>query len=320
MSVLIFIEISEGEIKKSSFEAAVYGSQVAQKTGETSYAIALGDASESQLAQLGAYGVQEVLHVAGSHLAEVNATAFAKIVTEAVQKVQANLIVAAKSSVSDAVLSRLAGALKAGIVGNVTELPTFEDGFRVKRSIFTGKAFAEVKVDTPIKVLTIKKNAVEAIAGEGLAQVTSFTTSVNASDFVGKVTETIKASGTISLPEADIVVSGGRGMKGPEHWAPLQELADALGAATACSKPVSDADWRPHHEHVGQTGVKVAPNLYIACGISGAIQHLAGVNSSKVIVVINKDPEAPFFKAADYGIIGDVFDVLPKLTAAVKSL
>ena len=320
MSVLIFIEISEGEIKKSSFEAAVYGSKVAQKTGETSYAIVLGNASESHLAQLGAYGVQEVLHVAGDHFAEVNATAFAKILTEAVQKIQANLIVGAKSSVSDAILSRLAGALKAGIVGNVTELPTFEDGFRVKRSIFTGKAFAEVKVDTPIKVLTIKKNAVEAIAGEGLAQVTSFTTSVNASDFVGKVTETIKASGTISLPEADIVVSGGRGMKGPEHWAPLQELADALGAATACSKPVSDADWRPHHEHVGQTGVKVAPNLYIACGISGAIQHLAGVNSSKVIVVINKDPEAPFFKAADYGIIGDVFDVLPKLTAAVKSL
>lgn len=293
MSVLIFIEISEGEIKKSSFEAAVYGSKVAQKTGETSYAIVLGNASESHLAQLGAYGVQEVLHVAGDHFAEVNATAFAKILTEAVQKIQANLIVGAKSSVSDAILSRLAGALKAGIVGNVTELPTFEDGFRVKRSIFTGKAFAEVKVDTPIKVLTIKKNAVEAIAGEGLAQVTSFTTSVNASDFVGKVTETIKASGTISLPEADIVVSGGRGMKGPEHWAPLQELADALGAATACSKPVSDADWRPHHEHVGQTGVKVAPNLYIACGISGAIQHLAGVNSSKVIVVINKDPEAP---------------------------
>ncbi len=320
MSVLIFIEISEGEIKKSSFEAAVYGSKVAQKTGETSYAIVLGNASESHLAQLGAYGVQEVLHVAGDHFAEVNATAFAKILTEAVQKIQANLIVGAKSSVSDAILSRLAGALKAGIVGNVTELPTFEDGFRVKRSIFTGKAFAEVKVDTPIKVLTIKKNAVEAIAGEGLAQVTSFTTSVNASDFVGKVTETIKASGTISLPEADIVVSGGRGMKGPEHWAPLQELADALGAATACSKPVSDADWRPHHEHVGQTGVKVAPNLYIACGISGAIQHLAGVNSSKVIVVINKDPEAPFFKAADYGIIGDVFDVLPKLTAAVKGL
>lgn len=320
MSVLIFIEISEGEIKKSSFEAAVYGSKVAQKTGETSYAIVLGNASESHLAQLGAYGVQEVLHVAGDHFAEVNATAFAKILTEAVQKIQANLIVGAKSSVSDAILSRLAGALKAGIVGNVTELPTFEDGFRVKRSIFTGKAFAEVKVDTPIKVFTIKKNAVEAIAGEGLAQVTSFTTSVNASDFVGKVTETIKASGTISLPEADIVVSGGRGMKGPEHWAPLQELADALGAATACSKPVSDADWRPHHEHVGQTGVKVAPNLYIACGISGAIQHLAGVNSSKVIVVINKDPEAPFFKAADYGIIGDVFDVLPKLTAAVKGL
>lgn len=320
MSVLIFIEISEGEIKKSSFEAAVYGSKVAQKTGETSYAIVLGNASESHLAQLGAYGVQEVLHVAGDHFAEVNATAFAKILTEAVQKIQANLIVGAKSSVCDAILSRLAGALKAGIVGNVTELPTFEDGFRVKRSIFTGKAFAEVKVDTPIKVLTIKKNAVEAIAGEGLAQVTSFTTSVNASDFIGKVTETIKASGTISLPEADIVVSGGRGMKGPEHWAPLQELADALGAATACSKPVSDADWRPHHEHVGQTGVKVAPNLYIACGISGAIQHLAGVNSSKVIVVINKDPEAPFFKAADYGIIGDVFDVLPKLTAAVKGL
>jgi electron transfer flavoprotein alpha subunit len=217
-------------------------------------------------------------------------------------------------------MARAAGALKAGLVGNVVDLPNTTGGFKVKRSIFTGKAFAETSITSDVKFIAIKKNVLAIEESTNTASVEKTSVDTGSLTSSSKVLETIKATGTVSLPEADLVVSGGRGMKGPENWQPLLDLAEALGAATACSKPVSDLDWRPHHEHVGQTGVKVAPNLYIACGISGAIQHLAGVNSSKVIVVINKDPEAPFFKAADYGIVGDVFDVLPKLTAAVKAL
>jgi electron transfer flavoprotein alpha subunit len=269
------------------------------------------------LAKAGNFGATKVLHANDSKLDAANSMAYAIVLAEAVKSVGATVVVSAKSSFADAVTARAAGALKAAVVGNVTELPNIVNGFQVKVSIFTGKAFADVNVTSPIKILAIKKNAVAPIESSNSATVETFAPALSDSLFVAKVTETIKATGTVSLPEADLVVSGGRGMKGPETWQPLLDLADALGAATACSKPVSDLDWRPHHEHVGQTGVKVSPNLYIACGISGAIQHLAGVNSSKVIVVINKDPEAPFFKAADYGIVGDVFEVLPKLTKAV---
>jgi electron transfer flavoprotein alpha subunit len=240
--------------------------------------------------------------------------------SETAKSLSAQIVISAKSSLADAVMARAAGALKAGLVGNVVDLPNTTGGFKVKRSIFTGKAFAETSITSDVKFIAIKKNVLAMEESTNTASVEKTSVDTGSLTSSSKVLETIKATGTVSLPEADLVVSGGRGMKGPENWQPLLDLAEALGAATACSKPVSDLDWRPHHEHVGQTGVKVAPNLYIACGISGAIQHLAGVNSSKVIVVINKDPEAPFFKAADYGIVGDVFDVLPKLTAAVKAL
>lgn len=318
--VLIFTEIADGAIKKSSLEAVYYGSQVAQMMGTSAVALAIGKADSAELAKAGSFGASKVLHANDAKLESVNNMAYAATLIEAVKSTGAKVIVTAKSSLADAVTARAAGALKAAIVGNVTDLPTISGGFKVKRSIFTGKAFAEVSVNSDIKILAIKKNAVVPVESGNTASVETFAVSLSDNLFVAKVTETIKATGTVSLPEADIVVSGGRGMKGPEHWQPLLDLANALGAATACSKPVSDLDWRPHHEHVGQTGVKVAPNLYIACGISGAIQHLAGVNSSKVIVAINKDPEAPFFKAADYGIVGDVFDVLPKLTKAVNDL
>lgn len=320
MSVLIFVEVAEGQIKKSSWEAISYGAKVAENMGGQSTALVVGPADADALQQVGALGAQHVWHANQTELAQPMSLPYSQVVLEAVKKSGATVVVAAKSSLADATLARVAGALKAGIVGNVTSLPDLSEGFTVTRSIFTGKAFAEVTINSEVKIITIKKNTLEPVLGATTATIDSFEVALTPASLVGTITETVKASGTVSLPEADIVVSGGRGMKGPDQWQPLLDLADALGAATACSKPVSDADWRPHHEHVGQTGVKVAPNLYIACGISGAIQHLAGVNSSKVLVVINKDPEAPFFKAADYGIVGDVFDILPKLTAAAKSL
>jgi electron transfer flavoprotein alpha subunit len=319
MSVLVFIELADGEIKKSSLEALYYGAKVAEMTGGSATALAIGEASEGELAKAGNYGVPKVLHANSERLSQPNIMAYSKVLIEATQQIGANIIVTAKSSLADPVTARVAGAMKAGVVGNVVELPDLSDGFKVKRSIFTGKAFADTVVLSDLKILAIKKNAVIPELSDAIATIEVFSPSLDDSSFVAKVIETVKVTGDILLPEADLVVSGGRGFKGPENWQPLLDLATALGAATACSKPVSDLDWRPHHEHVGQTGIKVAPNLYIACGISGAIQHLAGVNSSKVIVVINKDPEAPFFKAADYGIVGDVFDILPKLTAAVKA-
>jgi electron transfer flavoprotein alpha subunit len=208
--------------------------------------------------------------------------------------------------------------LEASVASNVIALPTLSNGFVVRKGVFTGKGFADVQLPNAVKVLTVKKNAVAATPTNATATVSTLDVTVAASAVTVK--ETHKQSGDISLPEADVVVSAGRGLKGPEHWGIVEDLAKTLGAATACSKPVSDMDWRPHHEHVGQTGIKVSPNLYIALGISGAIQHLAGVNSSKVIVVVNKDPEAPFFKSADYGIVGDVFEVLPKLHEAFKQI
>ncbi|HLO43441.1 MAG TPA: electron transfer flavoprotein subunit alpha/FixB family protein [Leadbetterella sp.] len=320
MSVLVYTELAEGQFKKSSLEAIFYGSKVAAQIGGSMTVLAIGSASDEELAKAGNFGAIKVLHVNDANLAAENIMAYSKVLSETAKSLSAQIVISAKSSLADAVMARAAGALKAGLVGNVVDLPNTTGGFKVKRSIFTGKAFAETSITSDVKFIAIKKNVLAIEESLNTASVEKTSVDTGSLTSSSKVLETIKATGTVSLPEADLVVSGGRGMKGPENWQPLLDLAEALGAATACSKPVSDLDWRPHHEHVGQTGVKVAPNLYIACGISGAIQHLAGVNSSKVIVVINKDPEAPFFKAADYGIVGDVFDVLPKLTAAVKAL
>ena len=320
MSVLVYTELADGQFKKSSLEAIFYGSKVAAQLGASMAVLAIGSASDDELAKAGSFGATKVLHANAQNLASENIMAYSKVLSETAKSLSAQIVISAKSSLADAVMARAAGALKGGLVGNVVELPNTSSGFKVKRSIFTGKAFAETAITSEVKFIAIKKNVLPLEETSNSATVEKLSVDTGNLTESSKVLETIKASGAVSLPEADLVVSGGRGMKGPENWQPLLDLAEALGAATACSKPVSDLDWRPHHEHVGQTGVKVAPNLYIACGISGAIQHLAGVNSSKVIVVINKDPEAPFFKAADYGIVGDVFDVLPKLTAAVKAL
>jgi len=320
MAILVYVEQASGKIKKTSLEAISYAFALAQKTGEGAVvAIALGTIDVQELAAIGEAGASKVLHGTDERLNAGVIQAHATAVAQAFQAVGASTLVLAKSSLGDAVAARLAIKLEAGLVSNVVELPQLENGFVVKRSIYTGKAFADTIMTTPKKILAIKKNAVDQKVDGVKAQVEVFDLSLPATDFASKITDTKRTIGEVLLPEADIVVSGGRGMKGPENWGMIEDLAQSLGAATGCSKPVSDIGWRPHHEHVGQTGVKVAPTLYIAIGISGAIQHLAGVNSSKCIVVINKDPEAPFFKAADYGIVGDAFEIVPQLTAALKA-
>jgi len=314
MSVLVFIETEDGKIKKSSREAITYGAALGEVT-----ALALGTVSAEELATAGKNGATKVLHVADERLNDGLIQPYAEALSAAATEVGADIIVTAKSSLADAVVGRVSMKLGAALVSNVVALPDTSNGFQVKRSIYTGKAFANVNMTTDKKILAIKKNAVEVKEDGGTATVEAFSVALDDSLFGSKITSTEKAEGDVLLPEADIVVSGGRGLKGLENWGIIEDLAKTLGAATGCSKPVSDMDWRPHHEHVGQTGVKVSPTLYIAVGISGAIQHLAGVNSSKYIVVINKDEEAPFFKAADYGIVGDAFEVLPKLNEALKA-
>ena len=315
MSVLVFVETDGGAVKTSSLEAIYYGS----KLGETT-ALVLGDANADELAGLGKYGAAKVLHVADARLNDGVIQASSTAIAQAAEQAGAQTVVMARSSLVDAAAPRVAIKISAAVAANVVALPDTSNGFSVKRGVYTGKAFVDVALPEGKRVLTIKKNTLAPEAGEGAAAVENLDVNFSDTDFAVKLKETQKAEGDVLLPEADRVVSGGRGLKGPENWGMIEDLAKTLGAATACSKPVSDMDWRPHHEHVGQTGVKVSPNLYIAVGISGAIQHLAGVNSSKVIVAINKDPEAPFFKAADYGVVGDAFDVVPKLNEAIKKV
>jgi electron transfer flavoprotein alpha subunit len=315
MNILVFVESAEGKIKKSSLEAVAFGAAM----GGHVTALALGTADSSELAKLGNYGATKVWHAADGRLDQPLIQSYASVIAQAMNDSSSEVLVLATSSLANPVAARVAIKVDAGLVSNVVDLPQTSGTFTVKRSIYTGKAFAEVEISKSKKILAIKKNAIEVKETGGSATVEAYAPTLNETDFSSKILSTDKTTGDVLLPEAEIVVSGGRGLKGPENWGMLEDLAKALGAATGCSKPVSDMDWRPHHEHVGQTGVKVSPNLYIAIGISGAIQHLAGVNSSKCIVVINKDPEAPFFKAADYGIVGDAFDVIPKLTEAIKA-
>ena len=315
MSVLVVVECADGEVKKSSLEVASYGADVAAMLGTTATAIAVGEANEASLVKLAEQGITKVLYDAEPRLKDFVNNAYTKLIATAAEQESAKIIVLANSNIGAAVGSRLSVRLKASLATNVVELPKISgDQFTVKRGAFSGKAFSDVVLSGDRKIIAVKKNSNEAKHEAGkTTEVISFSAQLSDADFADAPKQVVMQdqAGGILLPEADLVVSGGRGMKGPENWGLIEDLAKALGAATACSKPVSDVDWRPHHEHVGQTGITVSPNLYIACGISGAIQHLAGVNSSKVIVVINKDPEAPFFKAADYGIVGDVFDVWP---------
>lgn len=317
MSVLIFLDQSDGHIKKSSFEAACYGAKVAALTGSTAEAIVLGNVSDD-LATLGNYGIKKVHTVKNVSLDHVDAQVYTKVIAEATKALNAKLIIFSNNFNGKAIAPRLSVRLKAGLVSGAVALPDLSNGFTVKKNVFSGKAFANISVTTEVKIISLNPNSYSITTSEGIAEVAEFAATVDAPKV--QVTSTDKVVGEIPLSEAEIVISGGRGLKGPENWAMVTDLAKLLGAATACSRPVADIHWRPHHEHVGQTGLAIAPNLYFAIGISGAIQHLAGVNRSKVIVVINKDPEAPFFKAADYGIVGDAFEVMPKIIEAVRKL
>lgn len=317
MSVLIFIDQSEGHVKKSSLEAMSYGAKVAELSGVAAEGVILGSTSED-LAALGKYGVKKIHHVNDAALNQLDAQLYAKVIAQVVQSSGASVVVFSNNMDGKAIAPRLSARLKAGLVSGAVALPETGNGFTVKKNVFSGKAFANITVSTPVKIISLNANAYKIVETGGTAEVVSFAATIDAPKI--KVISTSKASGEIPLTEAEIVVSAGRGLKGPENWGMVEDLAKLLHAATACSRPVADAHWRPHNEHVGQTGFAIAPNLYIAIGISGAIQHLAGVNRSKVIVVINKDPEAPFFKAADYGIVGDAFEVVPKMTEAIKKL
>ena len=326
MPVLIFIDVAEGHVRKASLETMSYGAKVAAQMNIPAEGVVLGNVKDD-LSSLGKYGVTKIHHVQDAQLDHFDAQVYTKVIAQVAEASGSKIIIFPNNADGKAIAPRLSVRLKAGFVSGAVALPEtgnarpddpVERGFTVKKNVFSGKAFANISVSTDVKIISLNSNSYKIIEGEGKAEVVPFNAKIEAGKV--KVIKVNKASGEIPLTEAEIVVSGGRGLKGPETWAIVEDLAKALHAATACSRPVADSNWRPHNEHVGQTGIAIAPNLYIAIGISGAIQHLAGVNRSKVIVVINKDPEAPFFKAADYGIVGDAFDVVPKITAAVKQL
>ncbi|MEL1243704.1 electron transfer flavoprotein subunit alpha/FixB family protein [Flavobacterium sp. DGU11] len=316
MSILIYAESAEGKFKKTAFELASYAKKIAGETGTTVTALTVNGPEASALA---AYGVDKVLNVKSDKLTAFNAKAYADAIKQAAEKESAKILLFSSTTDSLYIAPLVAVALEAGYASNVVALPESLSPFRVKRSAFSNKAFNFTEINTDVKVLAIGKNSFGLVESNGAAAAEDFAPSLNDNDFSVKVESSEKVTGKVTIADAEVVVSGGRGLKGPENWHLLEDLATALGAATACSKPVSDLGWRPHSEHVGQTGKPVAANLYIAVGISGAIQHIAGINSSKVKVVINADADAPFFKVADYGVVGDAFDILPKLTEKIKA-
>ncbi|MDB9964321.1 electron transfer flavoprotein subunit alpha/FixB family protein [Vicingaceae bacterium] len=316
MSILVYANTANNKVHKSAFEAVSYGALIAEKSGDTVTAVVVGNADD--LDTLGKYGADKVLHVTNDKLNDFQPTLVAQAIQHAAEENNASIIVFSHDLSGKSVAPILAAKMNAGIVTGAVDLPQKNADFIVKKAVFSGKAYAHVKITTPTKIISLTPNALEKKEFNKTATVEDKAYELGDSRL--KVVEQKFQSTDLPLTEADLVVSAGRGLKGPENWGMIEDLAKVLGAATACSRPVSDMDWRPHHEHVGQTGVAIRPNLYIAVGISGAIQHLAGVNQSKVIVVINTDPDAPFFKAADYGIVGDAFEVVPKLVEAAKAI
>ncbi|MBB4079278.1 electron transfer flavoprotein alpha subunit [Lewinella aquimaris] len=313
--VLVYAEATNGQFKKVAHEVITYGKQTADVLGTECHALVLGDTAGAE--SLGKYGASKVYRITSPQLEAFDAAVYTVAIAEVAKQQGATVIVLPHNSTGKNITGRLAARLEAGSVPGANAVPTMKEGFfTVRKPVFSGKAFADVQLLTDVKIISVAGNSIPVAETGTDATVEDLTISLP--EPKTKVVKHQVATGRVPLPEAELVVSGGRGLKGPENWGVIEDLAEALGATTACSRPVADSDWRPHHEHVGQTGVAIRPNLYIAAGISGAIQHLAGVNNSKTIVVINKDADAPFFKAADYGVVGDLFEVLPKLTAAVK--
>jgi electron transfer flavoprotein alpha subunit len=312
MKVLVYVDHANGTFKKAAAEAIQYAS----KFGTEVTALVLGNADATAIANLGNFGANTVLHDANEVYASLDSQVYTQAIVQAAQHCGASSVVFSNNNTAKAIAPRVAAKLGAGMVSGAIGYPDTSNGFTIKKSVFSGKAFAHVNITTANKVIAITPNSHALESNTNTATIQAFSASLPAKNITVK--ELTQATGKVPLPEAELVVSGGRGLKGPENWGIVEDLATALGAELACSRPVADSHWRPHNEHVGQTGGTIRPNLYVAVGISGAIQHLAGVNASKTIVVINKDPEAPFFKAADYGICADAFDVLPKFTEAVK--
>ncbi|PPL00158.1 electron transfer flavoprotein subunit alpha/FixB family protein [Parapedobacter indicus] len=320
MSVLVYTENTNGSFKKSVYEVVSYAKAIADSLNTSLTAISIGDVEQSALTALGNYGASRVLNVSSDQLKQFVNQAYASVIAAAADQIGADLIVLSNSFSGKGLAPRVAAKVEAGLADGAVELPDVSsDNITVKKAAFSGKAFAITELTSAKKVIALNPNSFELRETGGNTTVETFQPDIPGNDLAAIIQDIVRTTDKVTLPDAEIVVSAGRGLKGPENWGMIEELADVLGAATACSKPVSDAGWRPHSEHVGQTGIAVSPNLYIAIGISGAIQHLAGVSASKTIVVINKDPEAPFFKVADYGIVGDAFDVVPRLTAAIKA-
>jgi len=320
MSVLVYVENTDGKFKKSVYEIVSYAKSIAESLGSDLTALSIGDVAESELQGLGKYGASSVLNVTSAQLSKFINQAYATVTASAAEKIGANTVVLSNSFSGKGLAPRVAAKMGAALADGAVSLPEINGQvFKIKKTAFSGKAFARAELLADKKVIALNPNSFELRENGGTATVSGFEPSLESNDLATVINEIVRATDKVSLPDAEIVVSAGRGMKGPENWGMIEELAEVLGAATACSKPVSDAGWRPHSEHVGQTGIAVSSNLYIAIGISGAIQHLAGVSSSKTIVVINKDPEAPFFKVADYGIVGDAFEIVPKLTEAIRA-
>lgn len=320
MSVLVYTENWDGKFKKLTYELASYAHEIANMLNTTVTALSIGDVNDDELKSLGRYGVSKALKVTGDKLGELVNQAFASVISQAAGHEKCNVIIFANNFSGKALAPMVSVKLNAGVGSGVTGVPSSLDPFTVPKKVFTGKAYAHVVIKSPVRILTLAQNSFGIFESVVETTIESFSPELTGADFKTKVNDVSKVTGKVLLNDAEIVISGGRGMKGAEHWGPLEELANLLGGATACSRPVSDEGWRPHEEHTGQTGKIIAPNLYFAFGISGAIQHLAGVSSSKVIVAVNKDPDAPIFEAADYGIIGNAHKVLPELIKAVEVL
>ena len=318
MSILVYTENWEGKFKKSTYELLSYGSEIAKMMNVELIALTIGEVGDNELKNLGSYGANKVLKISDDKLGAFTAKSYTKAILTAVENVAAKVVIFSNNVSGKAVSPRLAVKLDAALAAGVMDLPSSVSPFTVRKRVYSGKAFADYELDADVKILTLNTNSFQIIENQKEIAIESLPVNIADSDLSAKPQSVEKTTGQMVITEAEILISGGRGLKGPENWGMVEEMAEILGAGTCCSRPVADLDWRPHHEHVGQTGKVVAPNLYIAIGISGAIQHLAGVNGSKVMVAINTDPEAPFFEAADYGIVGDAFQVVPKLNEALR--